>query len=121
MPAGAPGAVVTHGTDTLEEAAYALDCLVTPEAPVVVTGAMRNAGRWARTARRTSQPPSAWRLARSPLAARLGVLVVMNDEIHAARFVQKAQSSSPSAFRSPAPGPLDWLSEGRVRIPLVPR
>jgi len=48
------------------------------------------------------------------------VLVVMNDEVHAARFVRKAHSSSPAAFRSPGAGPLGWVTEGRVRIPLIP-
>ena len=119
IAAGASGAVVTQGTDTLEESAYALDCLVTTQAPVVVTGAMRNAGQLG--ADGPANLAAALRVAVNPLAAGLGVLVVMNDEIHAARFVQKTHSTSPSAFRSPAAGPLGALSEGRVAIPLVPR
>jgi L-asparaginase len=116
---GAAGAVVTQGTDTLEEAAYALDCLVTADAPVVVTGAMRNASQAG--ADGPANLAAALRVAASPLAAGLGVLVVMNDEIHAARFVRKTHSTSPAAFRSPAAGPLGTLTEGRMSIPLVPR
>src|ERR1700753_2754594 len=42
---GADGAVITLGTDTLDEVAFALDVLIGSERPVVLTGAMRFANQ----------------------------------------------------------------------------
>lgn len=112
------GVVVTQGTDTLEEVAYALDLMLgPPRLPVVVTGAMRNPS--ALGADGSANLAAAVRVAASPEAAAAGVLVVMDDEIHSARLVQKSHSSGLGAFRS-FPGPIGWLSEERVRIVLRP-
>ena len=112
--AGAHGVVVTQGTDTMEEMAFALDVLVRSPRPVVVTGAMRNA---------TVESPDgsanilgAVRVAASGDATGLGTLLVFNDEIHAARFVRKTHTSNLATFRSPSCGPLGWLVEARLRI-----
>ncbi len=115
---GARGVVVTQGTDTIEETAFALDLLWRGEAPIVITGAMRN----------PSLPGSdgpanllaAVQVAASDSARGLGVLVVFNDEIHAARFVSKTHTSRPSAFQSPLAGPIGWVSEGRPVIAAKP-
>jgi L-asparaginase len=116
---GATGAVVTVGTDSLEEIAYALDLLHGGDEPIVVTGAMRNAGLPG--ADGPANLLGALRVATHPFARGQGVLVVMNDEIHLARFVSKAHSSSVAAFRSAGVGPVGWLVEDRVRIPLLRR
>ncbi|HOR00115.1 MAG TPA: asparaginase [Anaerolineae bacterium] len=115
---GAAGVVVTQGTDTIEEVAFGLDLLVPGEAPVVVTGAMRNP-----TLPGADGPANllaALQVAASPLARGLGALVVFNDEIHAARWVQKTHTSSPATFRSRPLGPIGWVAEGAVRIALRP-
>jgi L-asparaginase len=50
----------------------------------------------------------------------LGCIVVMNDQIHTAREVQKRHSSNPAAFMSPNSGPIGYVSEGNVRLVAVP-
>ncbi len=112
--AGTDGVVVTQGTDTVDETSFALDLLVGSTRPVVVTGAMRNP-----TLPGADGPANilaSARVAASSDAVGLGTLVVLNDEIHAARFVRKTNTSSPSTFHSPTCGPLGWIVEDRVRL-----
>ena len=118
MDEGAAGVVVTQGTDSIEETAFAMDLLVDREAPVVVTGAMRNP-----TLPGADGPANllaAVQVAASEAARGIGAVVVMNDEVHAARFVRKVHTQSPAAFRSAPAGPIGWISEGAVRIPVRP-
>jgi L-asparaginase len=115
---GAAGAVVTQGTDTIEETSFVLDLLVDREAPVVVTGAMRNP-----TLPGADGPANllaAVQVAASDVARGLGTVVVLNDEIHAARFVRKTHTSNPATFRSDPAGPVGWISEGVPRVVLRP-
>ncbi|SPL88272.1 L-asparaginase [[Actinomadura] parvosata subsp. kistnae] len=113
---GVEGVVVTQGTDTIEESAMALDLLLATEQPVIVTGAMRDPARPG--ADGPANVRGAVLAAASDRARGMGVLVAMNDEIHAARFVRKAHTSRPSAFVSAGAGPVGWTAEDRVRIPL---
>lgn len=112
--AGYDGAVVIQGTDTIEESAFILDLLVGGDAPVVMTGAMRGAD--APGADGPANLLAAVRVAASPQARGLGTLVVLNYDIHAARFVQKSHTARPSAFASPLVGPLGLVAEGRPRF-----
>lgn len=112
--AGIDGAVVIQGTDTIEESAFLLDLLVAGDKPVVVTGAMRGAA--APGADGPANLLAAARVAASDAARGLGTLAVLNDTVHAARFVQKSHTALPSAFTSPMAGPLGLVAEERVRI-----
>lgn len=112
---GSDGVVITQGTDTLEESAFALDLLVDTDRPIVITGAMRNASEISPDG--PANILAAIQVAASTQAHGLGALVVMNDEIHAARFVRKIHTTNLATFQSPTIGPIGWVSEGRIRIP----
>lgn len=115
---GANGVVVTQGTDTLEETSFALDLLWGGEAPVVLTGAMRNPAL--PSADGPANLVGAALLATSQVARGLGGLVVFNDEVHLPLFVRKTHTANPATFRSPLAGPIGWIVENRPRIALRP-
>ena len=116
---GVDGAVVVQGTDTIEDTAFVLDLLLGLGHPVVVTGAMRapqSAG-----ADGPANLLAAVTVACDPQVAHAGALVVLNDEIHAARFAQKSHTSLTSAFESPGVGALGTVSEGRMHLLVSPK
>ena len=111
---GADGVVVVQGTDSMEETAYLLDLGWPHDAPLVVTGAMRNPGLPGPDG--PANLAAAIAVAVSPQCRGLGVTVVLNDELHAARHVAKRHTSLPSAFCSPDAGPVGRMLEG---VPVV--
>lgn len=115
---GADGIVITTGTDTLEEVAFALDQLWALAAPLVVTGSMRSADQPG--ADGAANLADAIVVASTPATVGLGALVVMNAEVHAARFVQKTHTSNPAAVRSPLAGPIGVVQERKLRMLTAP-
>lgn len=98
------GIVITHGTDTLEETAYFLDTMEIPDIPIVITGAMRSANEVGSDG--IYNYLTALRVASHDKSKGKGVLVVMNDEIHAAKYVTKTHTTNISTFQTPTHGPL---------------
>ena len=119
LESGVDGVVVTQGTDTLEEAAFLLDLVLDGERPEVVTGAMRPAS--VAGADGPASLLAAAQVASSPEARGTGVLVVVDEQIHAAARVRKSRASAPGAFSSPDTGPLGWVAEGKVHLLAQPR
>ncbi|HEU5197341.1 MAG TPA: asparaginase [Methylomirabilota bacterium] len=109
------GLVITHGTATLEETAYFLNLTLKVEIPVVVVGAQRPATGLSSDA--AMNLLNAVRVAAAPEARGLGVLVLLNDEIQAAREVTKASTLRLETFRSHDLGMLGYADpDGRVAI-----
>jgi L-asparaginase len=98
------GFVVTHGTATLEETAYFLNLTLKTVMPVVVVGAQRPPTALSSDA--GMNLVGALRTAGSAAARGKGVMVVLNDEIQAAREVTKASTYRLQTFRSPDVGAL---------------
>ena len=106
------GVVITHGTDTLEETAYFLDTMEIPHIPIILTGAMRSSNELGSDG--VYNYLSALRVASDDKAIDKGVLVVMNDEIHAAKYVTKTHTTNISTFQTPTHGPLGLIMKQEI-------
>jgi L-asparaginase len=106
------GAVVSHGTDTLEETAYWLDLTVDSDKPIVLIGAQRNA----------SEPDfdgprnllSAVRIAVDAQSRGKGAMIALNDRINTAREATKTHTSNVETFKSGDAGFLGEVDSDRV-------
>ncbi len=116
--ADADGIVITHGTDTLEETAFALQLTLTHRTPVVLTGAMRRFDQLG--ADGAANLEAAGLTALSALSRGKGVLVAMDDEIHWGPLIRKAHAFRTHAFSSAPFGPIGWVVERQVRFALTP-
>ena len=112
------GVVVTHGTNTLEETAYFLNLTVKHDRPVVVVGSMRPAS--AISADGPLNLLNAVRTAASTEAVGKGALVVLNDEVNAARDVTKTNTYRVETFRSNELGLLGYVDADKVALYRTP-
>lgn len=106
------GIVIGHGTATLEETAYALSLTLTVALPVVIVGSQRPMSALSSDA--GLNLVAAVRTAASPTSLGRGVLVVLNDEIQAAREVTKTSVTRLQTFRTPDFGVLGHVDGGNV-------
>ncbi len=107
------GAVITHGTDTMEESAYFLSLTINSPKPVVLVGAMRPS-----TSLSADGPAniySAVKVATSPESKDRGVLVVMNDNIFLAKDVAKMHTHSTDAFAAQSGSIAGVVASGEVK------
>ena len=116
------GFVVLHGTATIEETAYFLNLTLKTRTPVVVTGSLRPPSSYSSDA--VMNLIHSVRVARASEVYGQGVLVVMDQTIHAARDVTKMSKYYLDAFTSPNAGPIGHIDHDRVvlhrRTPLHP-
>jgi L-asparaginase len=113
------GFVIPHGTATLDETAYFLNLALKRDKTVVVVGAQRPASALGSDAGMNLL--GAVRTVSAPAARGLGVLVVLNDEIHSAREATKTSTYRLQTFRSPDFGLLGHIDGDGVQIYRQPR
>lgn len=106
------GIVFAHGTNTIEETSYFLNLTLKSDKPTVIVGAQRPFSTL------SSDGPlnllNAMRVAASPESKGMGVLVVLNDEINAARDVTKTNTYRVQTFQSRELGLLGYADPDRI-------
>lgn len=110
----ADGVVITHGTDTMEETAFFLQNVLHSDKPVVLVGSMRSGGGL--SADGPNNLYAAVEVAASPQSRGRGAMVVLNDTIHAPRWVTKTHTTAVETFMSPNAGPIGYVDPASVRF-----
>ncbi len=106
--------IVTHGTDTLEETAYFLNLVVKSKKPVILVGSMRPSTSL--SADGAINLYNAVALAADDSAYNKGVLVLLNDEVYAARDVAKTHTTNVASFKAYNSGAIGDVHYGKVNL-----
>ncbi len=104
--------VITHGTDTMEETGYFLSLVIKTQKPIVMVGSMRPS-----TSLGADGPMNLYEavaVGANQEARDRGVLVVLNDQIHYAREVEKRNTTALDTFQSPNRGPAGHVTGSAV-------
>lgn len=100
--------VITHGTDTMQETAYFLFLTIHPKKPIVIVGSMRSSDQLS-----SDGPMNLYNAISVGLSGHKHVMVVMDDGIYSAKYVQKMDTTNVDAFRQ---GLLGTVTDGEVEF-----
>lgn len=113
---GYDGILVATGSDTLEEAAFLIDLLLSAESPVVITSLPRlSTGGVSET----NDLQAAMTVAATPAVAGAGALVVVDSTVYAAATIQAQFSQGPGMVTAPL-GALGRVEGDQVSLRLQP-
>lgn len=107
------GAIILHGTDTLEETAFFLSLTCHGPKPVVLTGAMRPADEFDTDGPRNLQ--NAIDVILSSSKEHTGVSVVFNGHIYSPSHLFKTNTSLPNSFSVGRTGHLGVIENDKVK------
>jgi L-asparaginase len=123
----ADAVVVATGTDTQEEFAYWLDLTVQSKKPVITSGSMRPWGAGdgpdSDLVFGTDAPANLYnaiKVAASQQTYCFGTVLMLNDEIQAARDVTKSNSYRTDTFQSREYGVLGWIDGDTITLGRAP-
>ncbi|QSH40680.1 asparaginase [Lentisphaerota bacterium ZTH] len=106
------GVIVTHGTDTMAEAAFFVNACISTKKPVVFVGAMRNASEGSPDG--PENMLNAVVQIMSPNAKDWGVTVTLNQFVNSAYNVRKGNTNNVETFNSGEHGYLGYITTGKV-------
>ena len=112
------GAVVAHGTDTIEEMSYFVSLILSESKPVVFTGAMKSSSE--EYIDNIGNLLGAIRIAGNPASRDRGVLVFFNQDILSARYVSKSDTNHMNSFVASSGGPMGAVINGEVLYYHIP-
>ncbi|NGP43685.1 asparaginase [Bacillaceae bacterium SIJ1] len=108
------GIVITHGTDSLEETAYFLDLTISDDRPIVLTGSQKSANDLGSDVYTNLR--NAMLVAGNTSLHGAGPVVVFNERIWPARYVQKVHASNVQGFATFGYGYLGIIDQDIVHV-----